>query len=259
MSEAPEKDKAMPFLQHLSELRSCMVHAACGIFVGAILSLTWAEAIFHFITSPLKEHFPNAELIGTGPAEAFVVKLKVAFACGILLSLPYTFFQVWRFVSPGLYQKEKQVAIPFVVGSTVCFLCGVAFCFFVAFPFGFEFFSDEFVSIGVKPSIRIGEYLSFAVTMLLVFGTMFELPMFSYFLTRMRLITHKWLMKNFRYAVVVIFIVAGILTPPDVMSQMLLGIPLLILYGICIVVAYHWRVAPKGSSPADHLPTHVGL
>ncbi|MCB0322471.1 MAG: twin-arginine translocase subunit TatC [Bdellovibrionales bacterium] len=228
----------MPFLAHLAELRGCLARAGIGIFVCSLVSFAWASELFAFLTSPLRAYFVDADLIGTGPAEAFLVKLKAALVAGLIVSSPYSFFELWRFVAPGLYQNERKIALPFVFASTVCFLTGISFCFYVLFPFAFQFFEGEFVSIGIKPQIRIGEYLTFVVKLLLVFGLVFELPILSFFLARLRLLHHRWLLKNGRFAVIAIFVIAAILTPPDVITQVLLALPLLVLYGICIGIAY---------------------
>lgn len=246
----------MPFREHLAELRNRLIKGVVGLFVATLLAYNWASECFAFVIAPLRSYIANAqaaaavsgsmqriELIGTGPTEAFVVKLKVAIAFGILLSSPWSFYQLWRFIAPGLHEHERQYAIPFVLASTLLFLLGSAFCFYGVFPFAFAFFFEEFESIGVTPSIRIGEYLGFTMKLVLVFGLIFELPLVSYFLTRFRLLTHSWLLKNFRYAVVIIFIVAGILTPPDVVTQLLLAGPLLVIYGVCIGIAYYF--APR--------------
>lgn len=241
----------MPFLQHLAELSSCLKKSLIGIFVCSLASFAWSKILFDFLTAPLFEHFEKVELIGTGPAEAFIVKLKVALVSGLIVSSPYTFFQIWKFVAPGLYKNEKRYALPFVFGSTLCFLIGVSFCYFVIFPYAFQFFLAEYQSIGIAPTIRIGEYLSFCVKLVLVFGLVFELPILSLFLTRMGVLSHRWLIDKGRYAVVVIFVLGAMLTPPDVVTQVLLAVPLIILYAICIGIAYVFDPKKvKADSPA---------
>jgi sec-independent protein translocase protein TatC len=235
--EQSDHNGSMPFLSHLDELRSCLGKAFLGIFVGTSICLFWASSIFSFLTSPLSELKNQLEFIGTAPAEAFIVKLKVSIVAGILFSLPYSFFQFWKFISPGLHQNERKTALPFVFFSSFFFLAGVAFCFYVTLPFVFPFFVSEYQSIGVKPTIRIGEYLSFVMRLMTVFGLVFEMPVLTYFLAKVNLITPERLTGSFRYAVIVIFIVAGILTPPDVATQLLLAGPLLVLYGLCILIA----------------------
>ncbi|MCC6219998.1 MAG: twin-arginine translocase subunit TatC [Deltaproteobacteria bacterium] len=232
-------ESQMPLLEHLTELSVCLKYSLLGIVLMALLSYVWASELFHFLTAPLVEHFSAVQLIGTGPADAFIVKLKASCFAGIMLSSPFTFYQIWKFVAPGLHPNERVFALPFVFVSSLCFIIGALFCFFVVFPFAFEFFMGEFHSIGVSPTIKIGEYLSFVVKLVLVFGVLFEMPVMSFFLARFKLITHQWLIDKARYAVVVIFIVAAILTPPDAVTQVLLAVPLCILYAICILVVYY--------------------
>jgi sec-independent protein translocase protein TatC len=228
----------MSFLDHLEELRTRLFRVAIGIVVMSVLSYYWASDIFFLLTKPLHQSGLKVEVIGTSPAEAFVVKLEVALLVGVLLSLPYSFYQLWLFVAPGLHEGEKKLAIPFVFFSTLFFILGVVFCYAVAFPFAFAFFLTEYESIGVSAAIRIDEYLSFVLTTLLVFGLVFELPVLTFFLARMRLISSQWLVQKGRYGIVAIFVVAAVLTPPDVVSQILLAVPLLILYGLCIGVCH---------------------
>jgi sec-independent protein translocase protein TatC len=167
-----------------------------------------------------------------------MTKLMVGIVGGFLLSLPLTFYQLWLFIAPGLHDHERRFVLPFVALSTLCFLAGAAFCYEFVLPVAFTFFSGEFQSLNVAPQIRMEEYLSFTIKFLLVFGAIFELPILSYFLARGGLLTHRWLLEKIRYSVVVIFIVAAILTPPDVVSQLLMAGPLLVLYALCIGVAY---------------------
>jgi sec-independent protein translocase protein TatC len=152
------------------------------------------------------------------------------------------FFQAWRFVSPGLYESEKRLAVPFAIVASLFFGLGAAFCYVLVFPVGFRFFLEEYGSIGVAPQIRIAEYLSFASRMLLAFGVTFELPVVTFFLARIGVVTHHTLIGTARYAIVAIFAVAAVLTPgPDVASQLLMAGPLLVLYVLSIGVA--WVVA----------------
>ncbi len=235
----------MPFLKHLEELRGTVVRTCVGIAIGTAVAFLRIEEIFKTLTTPIKSFLGEAQLIGTGPADAFIVNLKLGLGAGFLISLPYTFLQIWRFVAPGMHEHERKFTIPFVVGATVFFLIGVSFCFAVVFPYGFDFFFAEYKSIGVTPAIRINEYLSFVLSFMLVFGIIFELPVFTYFLARVGLIDHHFLIRNFRYSVVAIFIIAALLTPPDVVSQLLLALPMLGLYGLCIWVAYAVRKSPS--------------
>jgi sec-independent protein translocase protein TatC len=164
------------------------------------------------------------------------------------------FYQLWMFVAPGLYDQEKRYARPFVFFATIFFILGAAFCYWVVFPVGYRFFIEEYQSIGVSPAIRISEYLSFSARMLLAFGVTFEMPVITFFLARMGMVTHQTMLSYLRYAVLIIFIVAAVLTPgPDVASQLLMAGPLLVLYGVSIAVAYFFATprAAAEEQPAD--------
>jgi sec-independent protein translocase protein TatC len=248
------EEKELPFLEHLAELRDCLSKTLIGIFICAAFSFAYAENIFHFLCAPLLEFFGTAELIGTGPAEAFLVKLKTAVVAGLLFAAPLSFFQLWKFISPALHENERRNSIPFVILSTAFFLSGVSFCFFLVLPYAFQFFYGEFTSIGVAPRLRIGEYLSFLIRMVLVFGLVFEMPVLSYFLSRMGILTHHWLIKHARISIVGVFIVAAILTPPDIATQFLLAVPLILIYGLCISIAYvvsNKRAEQKANSESE--------
>lgn len=228
----------MPFLEHLSELRTCMIRAFAGITIATILSYYWSDVVFQLLTKPIKENFADIILIGTGPAEAFMVKIKAAFISGFILSSPYSSLQLWNFISPGMHESEKKFAIPFIFSTCLFFILGILFCYYAVFPFAFKFFKDEYLSIGINANIKIGEYLSFITKLLIVFGFVFEIPIISYLLARMGLLTHTWLISKMRYAIVGIFVIAGVLTPPDVISQLLLAAPLIVFYGLCIAITY---------------------
>jgi sec-independent protein translocase protein TatC len=230
----------MPLTAHLEELRTRLVRALLAIAVGAVACWLVIANLVAFLLAPLEQLRPAESLvIGTGLTEAFFTKLKVAVIGGIFLSSPVVFYQAWRFVAPGLYERERRVALPFSVAASFFFVAGAAFCYWLVFPVAFEFFLKEFGSIGVAAQIRVSEYLTFASRMLLAFGVTFELPVATFFLARIGLVTHRTLIDWWRYAVVVIFVVASVLTPgPDVASQFLMATPLLILYGLSIGVAY---------------------
>ena len=240
----PETDARMPLTAHLEELRWRIVRALLAVGVAFGVSYWFADAIFAFVIRPLAALRPHDSLvIGTGVTEAFFTKLKVSFIAALFGASPVMFFQAWRFVAPGLYESEKRLALPFAVAATAFFLLGAAFCYWLVFPVGFAFFLSEYESIGVAAQIRISEYLTFASRMLLAFGITFELPVVTFFLAKIGVVTHRTLLGMGRYAIVVIFIVAAVLTPgPDVASQLLMAAPLLVLYGLSIGIA--WLVAP---------------
>jgi len=232
----------MSFLEHLDELRSRLIKCFIAVVVAFLAAYAFAEPIFSFLTAPLlRLNTPGLTLIGTGVAEAFFVKIKVTLVASLFISLPVILWQLWQFVAPGLYEYEVRYARGFVAFGTLFFLLGAWFCYEVIFDFGFAFFLDTYASMKVEPALRIGEYLSFTSKLLLAFGVVFELPVLAFFLARIGVIDHLILLRQFRYAVMVIFIVAAILTPPDVVSQILLALPLLALYGVSICVAYFAR------------------
>ena len=233
----------MPLTAHLEELRTRLIRALLSIAIGFAACYGFSEPLVTFLIRPLQSIRPEQSLvIGTGVTDAFFTKLKVAAVAGIFLASPAVFYQAWQFVAPGLYERERRVAMPFSLAASFFFVTGAAFCYYAVFPVAFRFFLEQFTSIDIAPQIRVNEYLSFVSRMLLAFGATFELPVATFFLARIGLVTHRMMMAVWRYAIVVIFIVAAVLTPgPDVASQMLMATPLLILYGLSIVVA--WMVA----------------
>ena len=203
---------------------------------------------FRMITKPLVDAMPaQSSLIFTGLPEAFFIHMKIAFFASLFLTAPYTLFEIWRFVSPGLYKNERRMVFPFVFFSTILFLGGVLFGYFIALPPAFAFFVS-FSTDFLKPMISFREYLSLTLKFLLAFGLCFEMPVFIFFLAKMGIVNAKMLAKQRRYAILVIFIVAAILTPsPDAISQVLMAIPLMVLYEVSIFLA---RFA-KRATPAQ--------
>lgn len=254
----PESDVRMPLTAHLEELRWRLVRALLAVGAGFSLCYWKSERLFAFLLMPLARLQPAETLvIGTGVTEAFFTKLKVALIAAVFLSSPVIFYQTWRFVAPGLYESEKRVAVPFALVASFFFVLGASFCYTLVFPVGFRFFLDEYASIGVAPNIRVSEYLSFAARMLLAFGVTFELPVVTFFLARVGVVTHRTLMGWARYAVVAIFVMAAVLTPgPDIASQLLMAAPLLVLYAVSILVAFLVaRPAPAPVPAPDAGPT----
>jgi sec-independent protein translocase protein TatC len=230
----------MPLTAHLEELRWRIIRALLALGLAFGVCYWFAEALFAFLVRPLAALRPEQALvIGTGVTEAFFTKLKVSFIAALFLASPIIFFQAWRFVAPGLYESEKRLALPFALAASLFFVVGASFCYWLVFPVGFRFFLAEYESISVSPAIRISEYLTFASRMLLAFGVTFELPVVTFFLARVGVVTHRTLLHTWRYATVVIFIVAAVLTPgPDVASQLLMATPLLVLYWLSVGVAW---------------------
>ncbi len=232
----------MPFVEHLRELRIRLIRISIWVVIGCAIAYAISDQTFAALTWPIRDvSHGKVMLIGTGVGEAFFTKIKVALIAGVFISSPAIFNEVWKFIAPGLYRQERRIAAPFIISATIFFMLGGYFCWAVVFKLGYAFFLSEYASIAVTPTIRISEYLSFSARLLLAFALTFEMPIFAYFLTRLGLIDHRFLIRQFRYAILGIFIIAAALTPPDFISQFLLAIPLLLLYGLSIGVSYVFR------------------
>lgn len=233
----------MTFTEHLEELRWCLLKSLGAVVVAFVLSYIFSDRIFAFMVAPLKQTLqPGQNVIGTGVAEAFFTEMKVALVAGVFVASPFIFYQFWRFITPALHQTETQLVIPFVLCASLFFVGGAYFCYRVVLPVAFLYFIDQYRSLGVSPEIRIGEYFTFFFRMVLAFGITFELPVFTFFLVRIGLVDYRLMWRSFRYAIVVIFILAAILTPtPDVINQTLLALPMTLLYLLSVGVAYVWR------------------
>lgn len=241
-----EKPYGMPLLEHLSELRKRLTKCIIVIGIVFIACYSISDILFHYLALPLIAVMPaDTKLIFTSVPEGFFVYLKVAFVAALFITSPYIFYQIWLFISPGLYDEEKRYILPLAICSAAFFLGGAAFCYFFVFPFVFVFFmSYSTATIVAMPSLS--NYLSFSLKMLIAFGLIFEMPLFAFFLGKMNLINAEKMRSIRKYAVLVVFIVAAILTPPDVFSQILMAIPMLILYELSIwVVALSARHKEK--------------
>ena len=231
------EEKTMGLMDHLNELRWRLVRCFIAAGVGFLLCWTVVEPIFNFITAPLLSALPaHGTAMYTTLPEPFFVRMFVAFVTGLFVASPYIFYQIWAFISPGLYAEEKKGLLPIALLSAIFFIGGGVFCYFVVFPYAFNFFLG-FSSEQIQAMPRITDYLDFVIKLLLAFGLIFEMPLFSFFLSRMGVITAQMMRKVRRYAILGIFIVAAILTPPDVVSQLLMAMPMLLLYEISILVA----------------------
>jgi sec-independent protein translocase protein TatC len=228
----------MSLTEHLIELRKRLTHSLIALGIGFGVCYYFKDRIFDIVTRPLTQVLPkNSYLIYTGLTEAFFTYMKVAFFAALIITSPYILYQIWKFISPGLLPKEKKYVVPFVISSTFLFISGISFGYFVALPPAFEFFVS-FNNKYLQAMLSFKDYLSLFVTFLLGFGVSFELPVFIFFLTKLRIVNAKMLSKQRRYAILVIFIVAAILTPsPDALSQILMAIPLMFLYEISIFVS----------------------
>jgi sec-independent protein translocase protein TatC len=232
------EDLKMSLSDHLIELRKSLSRSLIAIGIGFGVCYYYKDFIFNIITAPLTRVLPkNSYLIYTGLTEAFFTYMKVAFFASLIITCPYVLYQIWRFIAPALHSREKKYVVPFVISSTVLFVGGVLFGYFVALPPAFEFFVS-FNNQYLQAMLSFKDYLSLFVTFLLGFGISFELPIFIFFLTKLGVVNAAMLSKQRRYAILIIFIVAAILTPsPDALSQILMAIPLMFLYEISIFVS----------------------
>jgi sec-independent protein translocase protein TatC len=234
----------MSFLEHLDELRKRIVHACLGIAVGVLVGFFWIDKIFNFLMAPARAALPTGTtLIYTQPGEAFSLYITVSLIAGALIAAPYIMYQVWMFIAPGLYANEKKFAVPFVLFSTVGFIGGAAFNHYVAFRFIMVFFAS-FNSIDLRFMPKLSDVFGLYTKMLIGIGLVFQMPTVVFFLAKMRLVTARFLVKNFKLALLLIVILAAIITPTgDPMTQMIFAAPMVCLYGFSIVVA--WLVAPR--------------
>jgi sec-independent protein translocase protein TatC len=241
-------EKKVPLTTHLQELRKRLILSFIGVGVGFAICYAFAESIFDILAAPLLKAMPKGgSLIFTSVAEAFFTYMKVAFIAGLILASPFVLYQIWAFVAPGLYRHEKKYVIPFVLAGSFFFAIGIFFGYSVAIPIGFKFllgYATDFV----KPMPSMKEYLSFSLKFLLAFGIVFEFPVVLVLLARIGVVNSKMLAKQRKYAILLIFIFAAILTPPDIISQVILALPLIGLYELSIVLS---RIFGKKSPPAQ--------
>jgi sec-independent protein translocase protein TatC len=244
----PTEASAMTFWEHLDELRGRIIKMALAFLIGAVTAWMIREPLLLWLTDPFVRAWNAANLEGKAalhfpaPASLFMAYVKLSLLGGLVLSLPVLLFQLWSFVAPGLYPREKRMAIPFVVSSCALFAAGGYFGWRVAFPIAFQYLLDFSGPIAgsafeVTPTVMIGEYIEFVTRMLLAFGLAFELPVVVFFLSVAGVINHRHLIRFARYFVVIAFVVAAIVTPPDITSQFLLAVPLCILYALSIAIA----------------------
>ena len=230
---------------HIADLRKRLTISTITVVVMFFACFSFYEPILEWMMAPVKHALPvGTSMIAVEIQETFFTAMKVAFFAGFIISLPVIFWQLWLFLAPGLYDHEKKLVVPFVFFATLMFLLGAAFAYYIVVPIGFDFliaFGNSVVS--VLPSI--GKYVGFFTKLMIGFGIAFELPVITFFLAKIGLVNDQMLKDFFRYAVVLIFIISAILTPPDVISQVLMAAPLLILYGVSIYIAKVFNPAQK--------------
>jgi sec-independent protein translocase protein TatC len=241
-------EKKLPLTAHLQELRKRLILSFIAVGAGFVFCYAFAESIFNILAAPLIKMMPTGgSLIFISVAEAFFTYMKVAFIAGLILTSPFVLYQIWAFVAPGLYQKEKKYVVPFVLGGSVFFALGVLFGYFVALPVGFRFllgYATDFI----KPMPSMKEYLSFSIKFLLAFGLVFEFPVVLVLLARIGVVDAKTLARQRKYAILLIFIFAAVMTPPDLISQVLMALPLMGLYELSILLS---KIFGKKSPPVQ--------
>jgi len=228
----------MTFLEHLEELRVRLVHSVAALCVGFGICWIWHEEIFHFLTQPLRKGFPDIKFIFTGPSEALILYMKMAFFAGIFVAAPYILYQAWAFISPGLYAHEKRWVVPFVVMGSFFFTAGAAFGHYFLFPVTFRFLGG-FGGTDMQFLPKIDEYFSFYSWFLLGLGAVFQTPVVIFVLARIGIVTPAFLLRQWKWAVVGSFVVAAFVTPtPDVVNQTALATPMIALYLLGVGVAW---------------------
>jgi sec-independent protein translocase protein TatC len=238
------------FMSHLIELRQRLVRAVGAVLALFVALFVWPGSgyIYDLLAAPLMSALPEgAKMIATGVITPFMVPVKVTALAAFLVALPYVLYQAWAFVAPGLYDHEKRLALPLVIGSTVLFLLGVAFCYYFVFGKVFAFIHD-FAPKSITPAPDIEAYFSFVITMFLAFGVTFEIPIVVILLVRMGIVSVEKLRDARPYVIVGAFVVAAVVTPPDVLSQFMLAVPMCLLYEAGLFLARFISVRQKGQS-----------
>ena len=245
----------MTLLEHLWELRTRMIRSMIALFVSFGVLLPFGGWLNEFLRKPAQPYFPEGSSFSSiSPLEIFVTNLKMSLFAAVFLAAPALFYQAWKFVAPGLYKSERRLVLPFVLFSTLFFTAGAAFCYVYILPFAMKFLLG-FSGDGINSAISVAAYLSDVTRLLLAFGAVFELPLAIFFLARAGIVSAAGLASFRKYAVILIFVVAALLTPPDPVTQLGLAIPLLVLYEVGVIVARIWG-RPKPDAPdAESTPT----
>jgi len=238
MRKARKSPDEMTFLEHLEDLRKRLWYSFLAVFIVVIPAWVFSKDVYALLAKPVTQYLPEGmKMAYTSLTAPFMLYIKVSFLTALFVTAPFIFLQIWYFIAPGLYQKERKYVVPFVLFTSVFFFLGAAFGYFVVFPWACRFF----LSLGkdFNPVLKVDEYFSFTLRVLLGIALVFELPTLVFFLSKIGLITSRWMVKNFKYAVLAVFIIAAVITPtPDMVTQSILAIPMLVLYGLGIVIAF---------------------
>ena len=229
MSQQGSLDQDQSLVEHLSELRTRLIKIFFIVFLTSAACWTFSDLIFDFIRRPIMPFLPNKGLVFTAPMDKFIAHIKVSLLGGVILSCPFWIYQLWKFVAPGLYKNEKRYSLLFLFSGTALFLMGTHFVYWVVYPLAFKFLLN-FGGLTDAPMITIAEYISFFVTTTLLFGLAFELPLLLTVLGLMGVVDQAFLVRNRRYAIVILAFLSALITPPDIVSMLLMIAPLILLY-----------------------------
>ncbi len=234
---SPEEYEA-PITEHLAELRTRLIRSLIAVAVASVVVFTKVDFFFDIFKVPLNKVFPDLKLVALTPTESFFTAFKIALLVGFVLASPFVFYQVWKFIEPALYEEEKKLVVPFVLFTTVFFISGVLFAYFGVLPLAIKFLlTFGYTQLDVEAMISVSSYISFVVRLILAFGITFELPVILSLLARLGLVTPDTLARFRPYFIVAAFVMAAFLTPPDIVSQVFLAMPLIIFYEISIWMA----------------------
>lgn len=248
VNQAQASDRNMSLIEHLGELRARLTKSAYGIFIGMLACWGFSERIFNFLRQPIAPFLVNGGLVFTAPMDKFMAHIKISFITGLLLSSPIWLFQLWSFIAPALYRKEKKMAAGFVFFGTIQFIMGLAFSYFIVLPMAFKFLMNFGGDID-KPMITIDEYLGFLTHTAIVFALCFQMPVIISFLGMIGLVSQKFLKDKRRYAVLAITGISAIAAPPDALSMFLLMVPMWVLYEISIIIVGYFE---RGKAPEPY-------
>lgn len=262
LAEGPEGDQPMSFWDHLSELRGRLVKTAFGVIAGCIVCFVYVTELRELLARPLHSAWSAAGMPGEASlkvlamTDAFMTDMRIAVVGGLFIAAPIAFYQLWMFIAPGLYQREKRFVIPFVACSALMFLAGAAFCYFVVLPWTIEWLISYTQGTAAKtridPDFVLSAYVSDATTALVAFGAVFEFPLLIAFLSAAGLVTHRSLLRFWKISVILIFIIAAVLTPPEPVSQLMMAIPMVGLFFLSVGIAY--LITRGGKTPAPEAP-----